>query len=383
MISKIGVIGSGAMGSGIAQVAASAGCEVLVYDLSQDALSKSKISISQSLGKMLEKQKITAQDLNAIFGRIGFVDDLKAFSGSELIIEAVIENIEIKKNIFTEVETIVNDQCIIASNTSSLSLTAMASALKNPSRFMGIHFFNPAQVMQLVEVIRANQTDAEILQIARSTIESWGKIVVDAKDSPGFIVNKVARPYYSEAIRMFEEGIAGIDAIDYAMTSLGGFKMGPFALMDFIGLDVNYAVTNSVWEGFYYDGRYKPSFTQKRLVESGQLGKKTGKGFYDYSKPLPAYIQTEDDEANLQYIFNRVLCMLINEAADTVQVGICSEEDVDLAMQYGTNYPKGLLTWAEEIGYENIVYSIDGLFQRYHEERYRVSPYLRDRISVL
>jgi 3-hydroxybutyryl-CoA dehydrogenase len=237
--------------------------------------------------------------------------------------------------------------------------------------------------MKLVEIIPALQTEEKIKLSVIKNIEAWDKIVVTCKDSPGFIVNKVARPFYGEAIKILEEGISTAQGVDYAMTHYGGFKMGPFTLMDFIGMDVNYAVTKSVWESFFYDSRYKPSFTQKRMVEAGYLGKKSGKGFYNYSEKLPAFVPNEDDEPQLEYIFNRIICMLINEAADTVQVGICSEADVELAMQYGTNYPKGLLAWAEEIGIEQVIYTLDNLYHRYHEERYRVSPYLRDRASIL
>jgi 3-hydroxybutyryl-CoA dehydrogenase len=382
MFSKIGVVGSGAMGTGIAQVASMAGCEVLLYDISSDNLQKAKSNLHSALTKLLDKGKIDAAILNAVLGRVLFTDNLSAFRECELVIEAIVENLDVKKSLFANLETIVPVTCIIASNTSSLSITAMASSLKNPNRFVGIHFFNPAPLMQLVEVVPALQTENSLITDLKKNIESWGKIVVEAKDSPGFIVNKVARPYYGEAIRIMEEGIASPQAIDHAMTTIGGFKMGPFTLMDFIGLDVNYAVTQSVWQSFFYDARYKPSFSQKRLVEAGYLGKKTGKGFYDYNELLPTFIPNEEDEAQMNYVFNRILCMLINEAADTVQVGICSEQDVELAMQYGTNYPKGLLAWAEELGYEEIIYTLDNLYDRYHEERYRVSPYLRDRVSL-
>ena len=382
MLTKLGVVGAGSMGSGIAQLAAMAGSDVVLADVNQTALDLAKAKLSEQLGKLLEKGKIDASQLNAIFGRLHFTTELSAFADREIVIEAIVEDLDVKNQLFASIEAVVAPTTILASNTSSLSITAMAARLKKPDRFIGIHFFNPAPVMKLVEVVPAIQTDADVVDACMKQMEYWQKIAVKAKDSPGFIVNKVARPYYGEAIRMMEEGVASKEEIDFAMTA-AGFKMGPFALMDFIGHDVNFAVTQSVWQSFWYDDRYKPSFTQKKLVEAGYLGKKSGRGFYDYRSKETLVVNTEVDETLASYIFKRILVMLINEAADTVQTGICSEQDVELAMLYGTNYPKGLLQWAEEIGLEEVIYQLDGLYDRYHEARYRVSPYLRDRVSIL
>lgn len=382
MLTKLGVVGAGSMGSGIAQLAAMAGSDVVLADVNQTALDLAKAKLSEQLGKLLEKGKIDASQLNAIFGRLHFTTELSAFADREIVIEAIVEDLDVKNQLFASIEAVVAPTTILASNTSSLSITAMAARLKKPDRFIGIHFFNPAPVMKLVEVVPAIQTDADVVDACMKQMEYWQKIAVKAKDSPGFIVNKVARPYYGEAIRMMEEGVASKEEIDFAMTA-AGFKMGPFALMDFIGHDVNFAVTQSVWQSFWYDDRYKPSFTQKKLVEAGYLGKKSGRGFYDYRSKETLVSNTEVDEILASYIFKRILVMLINEAADTVQTGICSEQDVELAMLYGTNYPKGLLQWAEEIGLEEVIYQLDGLYDRYHEARYRVSPYLRDRVSIL
>ena len=382
MLTKLGVVGAGSMGSGIAQLAAMAGSDVVLADVNQTALDLAKAKLSEQLGKLLEKGKIDASQLNAIFGRLHFTTELSAFADREIVIEAIVEDLDVKNQLFASIEAVVAPTTILASNTSSLSITAMAARLKKPDRFIGIHFFNPAPVMKLVEVVPAIQTDADVVDACMKQMEYWQKIAVKAKDSPGFIVNKVARPYYGEAIRMMEEGVASKEEIDFAMTA-AGFKMGPFALMDFIGHDVNFAVTQSVWQSFWYDDRYKPSFSQKKLVEAGYLGKKSGRGFYDYRSKETLVVNTEVDETLASYIFKRILVMLINEAADTVQTGICSEQDVELAMLYGTNYPKGLLQWAEEIGLEEVIYQLDGLYDRYHEARYRVSPYLRDRVSIL
>ena len=230
--------------------------------------------------------------------------------------------------------------------------------------------------MKLVEVIPAIQTSSEVLAASQETIKSWKKVVAVAKDTPGFIVNRVARPFYGEALRMYEEGVADFATIDLAMKSVGGFKMGPFELMDFIGNDVNYTVTQTVFTAFYHDPRYTPSFTQKRFAEAGYLGRKSGKGFYDYSqaavKPLP-----QDNPALLNTIFDRILVMLINEAADALFLNIASANDIDSAMTKGVNYPKGLLAWADEKGIDWCIEVLDRLYNEYHEARYRCSPLLR------
>ena len=257
---KIGIIGSGAMGSGIAQVASTADCQVLVYDTSSEAIEKSKAGLAKIMNRLVTKGRISQEKSEKIQGNITYINQLQAFQPCDLIIEAIVENPEIKKNVFKEIEEIVSKDCIIASNTSSLSITSLAASLKKPERFIGIHFFNPAPLMKLVEIIPAVQTDVIITQKAKSLIDSWGKSTVLAKDTPGFIVNKVARPFYSEALRIYEEGIADVATIDWAMTELGGFRMGPFTLMDFIGHDVNYVVTETVFKAFYYDPKYRPSF---------------------------------------------------------------------------------------------------------------------------
>jgi len=378
---KVGIIGSGTMGSGIAQVAATAGCQVNLFDANQAILEKSKASLEKILIRLIEKGRIDTSEKNRIQSNISYVNSLKELSNSDLIIEAIIENLEIKKKVFSELETMVNDDCIIASNTSSLSIASIAASLKNPKRCVGIHFFNPAPLMKLVEVIPAIQTSYETLEKSIDTISSWGKTVAIAKDTPGFIVNRVARPFYSEALRIYEEGVASFQAIDNSLKNLGGFRMGPFELMDFIGNDVNFTVTETVFKSFFFDPRYKPSFTQKRFAEAGYLGRKSGIGFYEYDEnnqivPLNKN-ETNLDSALSQLIFDRVLVMLINEAADALFWNIASAKDIDNAMTKGVNYPKGLLAWADEKGIDWCVNQMDQLYDEYREDRYRCSPILR------
>jgi len=371
---NVAIIGSGTMGSGIAQVAATAGCLVKIYDMNAEALSKSKSALEKTLAILLEKGKIDDSEKNRISNSIVYVNDLNELSESDLVFEAIIENLEIKRKLFSALENIVSENTILASNTSSLSIASIAASCKKSERVIGIHFFNPAPLMQLVEVIPAIQTSEAILNKTVQIISDWKKIVAVAKDTPGFIVNRLARPFYGEALRLYEEGKADFATIDWAMKTFGGFRMGPFELMDFIGHDVNYVVTETVFTAFYFDPRYKPSFTQKRLLEAGFLGKKSGRGFYDYSTAMP--LPTENDNLG-KYISGRILAMLINEAADALFLNIASVKDIDNAMTKGVNYPKGLLAWADEIGIDWCVSVLDGLYNEYHEDRYRCSPLLR------
>jgi len=378
---KVGIIGSGTMGSGIAQVAATAGCQVNLFDANRAVLEKSKVFLEKVLIRLIEKGRIDTSEKNRIQSNINYVNSLEELSNSDLIIEAIIENLEIKKKVFSELEILVSDDCIIASNTSSLSIASIAASLKNPKRCVGIHFFNPAPLMKLVEAIPAIQTSYETLEKSIDTISSWGKTVAIAKDTPGFIVNRVARPFYSEALRIYEEGVASFQAIDKSLKNLGGFRMGPFELMDFIGNDINFTVTETVFKSFFFDPRYKPSFTQKRFAEAGYLGRKSGIGFYEYDEnnqivPLNKN-ETNLDSALSQLIFDRVLVMLINEAADALFWNIASAKDIDNAMTKGVNYPKGLLAWADEKGIDWCVNQMDRLYDEYREDRYRCSPILR------
>lgn len=372
----VGVLGAGTMGAGIAQVAAQNGSEVVLVDLNQEMLTKAENNLDKVLARLVEKGSISEDEKINIQGRITYSTDVHDFKSSKIVIEAIVEKLEVKHSVFANLETIVSQECILASNTSSLSIASIGSVLKNSSRVIGIHFFNPAPLMPLVEIIPAVQTSQETLDFSKELIRSWKKVGVICKDTPGFIVNRVARPYYGEALKIYEEGLADFATIDWAMTKIGGFRMGPFTLMDYIGNDVNYAVTESVFASFYYDPRFKPSFTQKRHMEAGFYGRKSGRGYYNYAEGtvLP---QANEDIVLGQKIVNRILAMLINEAIDAVFLNVATKEDVDLAMTNGVNYPKGLLKWADEIGLNNVLMQLEELFHEYGEDRYRPNPLLR------
>jgi len=372
----VGVIGAGTMGSGIAQIAATFGHDVHIFDAYPEQLQKSKEGLVSILNRQVEKGRMTKDEVDGILSRIHFVEHLNAFETCGIIFEAIIEDLEKKKDQFARLEAIVSKDCILATNTSSLSIASISAALDKPDRFLGVHFFNPAPLMKLVEIIPGISTDAGIQKDVSRFISEWEKTTVLATDTPGFIVNRVARPFYGEALRLYEEGVADHATIDWAIKELGGFRMGPFELMDLIGHDVNYKVTETVFKEFYYDPRFKPSFAQKRLVEAGRLGKKSGVGFYDYSENADKTEPIKDEKLGKK-ILNRILAMLINEASDAVFMNVATVEDVDLAMTNGVNYPKGLLQWADELGINVVLDWMYELQSEYREDRYRPNPLLK------
>jgi len=380
MSQLISVIGAGTMGSGIAQVAASNGCQVTIVDSSQPALENSKSKLKSILNRLVEKGKINEEQSKSILARIHWTTKMDEISNSNMVIEAIVENLEIKQNLFSEMESLVSDICILATNTSSLSVSKIASVCKLKSRIMGVHFFNPVPLMKLVEVIPTEETDKKLLSEVKSSLEGWGKSVVTAKDTPGFIVNRVARPFYSEALKIYEEGLADFATIDWAMKEFGGFRMGPFELMDYIGNDVNYSATKAVYDGTNHDPRYKPSPIQKKLMDEGLLGRKSGKGYFDYSENAVNPEPNKNEKLG-QKIFNRILAMLINAAVDALHLNIATRDDIDTAMTTGVNYPKGLLQWADDIGPNSPLEQLKELHTQSGDDRYIASPLLIKKVE--
>jgi 3-hydroxybutyryl-CoA dehydrogenase len=489
---SVGVIGAGAMGAGIAQVAAQAGHPVRLVDAQAGAVERALSQATQEMNALVARGKMTAQSAAAACERMqaAALDEL---AGCGLVVEAIVEDLDVKRGLLRQLEPIVGPDCILATNTSSLSVTAIAAALAHPERVVGMHFFNPATRMKLVEVISGLETDPEVAETIFATAEAWGKKPAYAKSTPGFIVNRIARPFYGEAWRAYTEGAADPATIDAIVRDCGGFPMGPFELMDLIGHDVNLAVTSSVFDATFYERRYAPSLAQQELVRAGRLGRKTGRGIYDYrdgaSKPAPlveagaepvrrviavgslgiatpiitrleqagidvvrvqgpreaqepsaGWLEIDsarlamtdgrpatrrateeqhehlvlfdlaldfaktprlgvaradqcglaafrtvcatlgragyacsplDDVAGLVVL--RLISMLVNEAADAVNFGVCSADAIDVAMRYGVNYPRGPMEWSEQVGLAVFARALANLREHYGEERYRTS----------
>lgn len=380
-VHTIAVVGAGTMGAGIAQLAAQAGCTVHLIDVNRPAVEKGHAGICTQLDRLVEKGKLSAGEREAALGRISIADSISGarLTDSELAIEAVLEDMNIKNKVFAALEQSTPASCVLATNTSSLSVSKIAEMVRDPSRVIGMHFFNPAPLMPLVEVIAGKRSSSTAVDLAFDAAKAWGKIPVRVKDTPGFIVNRVARGYYLEALRLLGEGVAGIDEIDNVLRSLAKFRMGPFELMDLIGVDINLAVSTSVWEQMGNPARLTPHDIQRQLVSSGHLGRKTNRGFYAYDgdHKLPAYA-VDRKSFNVspaladvtrvfcerggmtsagtteQYILARILGAIINEAGLALGEEVATAADIDTAMLKGTNYPKGPLAWANEIGHRNI-----------------------------
>jgi 3-hydroxybutyryl-CoA dehydrogenase len=294
---RIAVIGAGAMGAGIAQVAAQAGHRVLLLDNRPGAAAQAIDGIDRQLGKRVEKGKLSAEARTSTMARLKAVEAIEALADCELIIEAIVENLQVKRDLFRQLESLCDERCILTSNTSSLSITGIAAQLKHPQRLLGLHFFNPAPIMALVEVVSGLASDPALAECLYDTARAWGKKPVHTRSMPGFIVNRVARPFYAESLRLLQEGVADCPTLDALMRDAGGFAMGAFELTDLIGHDVNYAVTCSVFDAYYGDTRFLPSLIQKELVDAGRLGRKSGHGFYSYAegaeRPLAASITSD------------------------------------------------------------------------------------------
>ncbi|NLG20732.1 MAG: 3-hydroxyacyl-CoA dehydrogenase [Actinomycetales bacterium] len=384
----VAVVGAGAMGSGIAQVAAQAGHEVHLVDAAPGAAATAREKLSTTLARLVEKGRLTAEESDGILERIvigpAADGDLKALPPVGLAIEAVVENLGVKHDIFDTLADAHDDSTVLATNTSSLDVNAIAANLRAPERVIGLHFFNPPPLMKLVEVVRTTQSSGDVLTDAMELMRAWGKTPVMCTSTPGFIVNRVARPFYGEAQRMVQDGVADPATLDLALREHGGFRMGPFELTDLIGQDVNLAVGTSVWLQTDRDPRYEPVDAQRQLVEQGRLGRKSGRGWFEYDESGQP-LDVAPDEGRVRELVGgpvetdpvaRTIARLVNEGVDLVRRGEACAEDVDTAMKLGTNYPKGPHEWLAEIGSATIVEQLRALDAAFPGGRYRVSPAL-------
>ena len=371
------------MGAGIAQVAASAGHPVALVDAVSGVVEKAVAGIIAGLQRQEAKGRISSAQLEETVERITPVDSLSQLPQSALVIEAVREDLDTKRSIFTQLAERQRPDTVLATNTSSLDVSAIAEGLPQPERVIGLHFFNPPPVMRLVEVVRGRESSPQVLEAAADLVRAWGKTPVLCASTPGFIVNRVARPFYGEAQRLLMDGVADAATLDAALRS-AGFRMGPLELTDLIGQDVNLAVGTSVWEQTGRDPRYAPTALQQELVAAGHLGRKTGRGVYRYTPDGTALDATPDEARVAELLAGpvetnpvaRTLAMLVNEAVDLVRRGEASPEDVDTAMTLGTNYPRGPIAWGQEIGYAVVADQLAALDRAHPGGRYRPSPAL-------
>ena len=395
----VGVVGAGTMGAGIAQVAAKSGWNVRLYDIERSLVDQASQRITKRFERLVEKDRITAEDAVACNERITTTTSVEDLADCDFVIEAVVEDFGIKTSVLKTLGE-VSTSSVIATNTSSLSITELGAASECPDRIVGMHFFTPAPIMPLVEVVRGELSSDTAVQRAVLIAEAWGKSVVQASDTPGFIVNRIARPYYLESWRIVEDCLATVDAVDEALQSLGEFKMGPFMLTDMIGQDINVATTRSIWERLGKPNRLEPSKKQESIVEKGHFGRKTGCGAYahdDQRNAVPAVLvdvqelEISDRLENAinafcleatctagsmleKYIFSRVLAGIINEAMWAVTENVATVQDIDTAMKLGTNYPMGPFEWSDKISSEKVQDLLVALNETVADNRFASPP---------
>ncbi len=368
----IAVVGAGTMGAGIAESAALAGMPAMLLDVSDDALERGRQTIEKDLERRVKKGRLSEEERQQVLGRVSVTTSIEDCAGAPLVVEAVVEDMEIKKKVFADLERVTGDYAVLATNTSSLSVAGIAAATEVPGRVVGMHFFNPVPAMRLVEIVSGPSTDPEVIDRSEEVARRLGKTPIRVSDTPGFVVNRVARPFYLEALRIVEAG-GEPGQVDAAMRE-AGFRMGPLQLADLIGQDINLAVSESLFERYYYQPRFRPSYLQRSMVEAGLLGRKSSRGFYDYGSEENG---TEaETTAYSEDVALRVISCIVNEAFLSLSEGVATAEDIDQAMKLGANYPKGPFEWAEEIGASSILETLDSL-KATHGDAYLASPLLR------
>lgn len=373
------------MGAGIAQLACLAGSRTLLHDPVPEALERGLERIREGLRKGAERGRWSDAEAAEAEARVEPCASLGDLAGAELVIEAAPERPELKRELFAAISAAA-PCAVIATNTSSIPITELAGAAARPEQVVGMHFFNPAPLMKLVEVIPAVQSGEQAVELVRATGEAMGKRVIMAADGPGFIVNRCGRPFYTEALRVVQERIATPEQVDRICRMQGGFRMGPFELMDLVGIDVGYEVAQSFMRLSFGEPRWRPNPLQARMAAAGRLGRKTGRGWYDYSgegpyRPEdPAEPPAEDLGHEPVPVLERIVCQLVNEAYFAIGEGVGSPEDIDAGLELGLNHPRGPVAWGRQMGLPEVLATIDRLFDHYHEERYRAAPLLRSTV---
>jgi 3-hydroxybutyryl-CoA dehydrogenase len=370
-IERVGVAGAGTMGAGIAQIACLGGFSAWLHDPDRDALAAGEERLRGDLLKGAERGRWTRGEAEAASARLRTATELEQLDSCELLIEAAPEDLELKRDLFARLAAVCDPATILATNTSSLSVSEIAEPTPGPERVCGMHFFNPPALMRLVEVVAGRRTSEETVATATAAVERMGREPVRCADSIGFIVNRCNRPFTLEALRILDAGIADVPQIDRAMRELGGYRMGPFELMDLVGIDVNLGVARSFFAQ-RPEPRWRPHPIQERMVAEGKLGRKTGEGFYRYpheESPAPP----GPGEADAR-IFERVVCQLVNEAAFAAEEGVAAPDDIDRAMRLGLNHPRGPFEWARELGPELVLATLDSLRGELGDDRYAAAP---------
>ncbi|MGZ5331328.1 MAG: 3-hydroxyacyl-CoA dehydrogenase NAD-binding domain-containing protein [Solirubrobacterales bacterium] len=397
-VERVGVVGAGTMGAGIAQIAAQGGLEVVLHDPDPSALDAGIGRIRSAVERAAERGRIGAEEAEAALARLAGArsPELEGLARCGLVIEAAPERLELKRELFARLEAVCSPEAVLATNTSSLSVTAIAAEAERPQRIVGMHFFNPPPVMKLVEIVAGDASAEPALAAAAEAGEAMGRMPIRARDAIGFVANRCARPFTLESLRMLGEGMAGHEEIDRACRLGGGFRMGPFELMDLIGVDVNFAVARSFWEQSFGEPRWRPHPIQERMVASGRLGRKAGRGFYDYSgdshrEPDPAM----DDELPIlggdrleelagpkaPEVLGRIGAQIANEACFALGEEVASADDIDTAMRLGFNWPLGPLAWGERMGWSRALGILDEL-RELHGDGYRAAALLRERAGA-
>src|SRR4051794_25041931 len=377
---RLGVVGAGTMGAGIAQLGCLAGIETVLHDPIPDALENGAATVHANIERGAERGRWSANDATAAHERLSTAATVEELAGCQLVIEAAPEKLDLKRELFQKLADVCGPDAIFATNTSSIPVTQIAGAAAAPENVVGLHFFNPAPLMKLVEVIAALQSGEQALAVARATGEAMGKRVIDAADGPGFLVNRCGRPFGGEALRLLQERLATIEDIDRIYRVGGGYRMGPFELMDLVGIDVGFAVAQSFTELSFGEPRWRPNPVQAKMVAAGRLGRKTGRGWYDYGDG--PHRPDDDPGAELNAseaeLLDRVQCCIVNEALFALGEGVGSAEDIDAGAKLGLNLPKGSIELGRELGFDHVLATMDRLWDRYREERYRAAPLLRD-----